>query len=75
MNIDDMNQGEMVEGTQPDIKESDTKSDLLVETHSIVISINEEVEDKHSGTKEPDRKSYIVEDTDINIDCMNQEKW
>ena len=58
-NIDDMNNGEMVEGMQPDIKESDTKADLLVEAHSIVINIIEEVVDEHSETKEPIQKSEI----------------
>ena len=70
-NIDVMNHGEKVEGMQPDINESDTKSDLLVKAHSNVIGIKEEVEDKHSGANEPDRKSNIVEDTDMNIDDMN----
>ena len=58
-NIDDKDIGEMVEGMQPDIKESDTKADLLVKVHSIVIDIIEEVVDEHSETKEPIQKSEI----------------
>ena len=58
-NIDDKDIGEMVECMQPDIKESDTKADLLVKVHSIVIDIIEEVVDEHSETKEPIQKSEI----------------
>ena len=50
-NIGDMIIGEIVEGIQPDIKESDTESDLLVKTHPNVIGIKEEDEDEHSGKK------------------------
>ena len=70
-NNDDMYKGGMVEDMQPDDKRSGTKSELLVENHSVVIGIKEEVEDKHSGTNEPDRKANMVEGTDTNIDVMN----
>ena len=46
-NIDDKDIGEMVEGMQPDIKESDTKADLLIEAYPIVINIIEEVVEEH----------------------------
>ena len=58
-NIGDMIIGEIVEGGQPDIKGSDTKANLLEEAHSIVIDIIDEVEDKHSGTEEPNQKSEL----------------
>ena len=56
----DTNKEGMVEGMQPNDKKSGTKSDLLVQNQSVVNGIKEEVEDKHSGTKKPDRKSNIV---------------
>ena len=46
-NVDDKNDGEMVEGLQPEIKESDTKADLVEEAHSIIINMIEEVVDEH----------------------------
>ena len=72
MNIDDMNQGEMVEGMQHDVKRSDTKSDLLVENHFVVTGQKDEIEGKHSGRKEPDQKSNLSEDNNMNSDDMNQ---
>ena len=51
MNIDDINQGGMVEDMQSDIKRSKTKSNLLVDTHSVITGQKEEVENNHSGMK------------------------
>ena len=46
-NIDVMNHGDEVESMKPNMKESDTESDLL-KAHPNVISIKEEDEDEHS---------------------------
>ena len=58
---------EMVEDVQSVDQESGTKSDVLVENRSVVISIKKEVEEKHSKPSEPDQEAQIM-----NIDVMNQ---
>ena len=68
-NIDVMNHGDEVESMKPNMKESDTESDLL-KAHPNVIGIKEEDEDEHSGKKETDRESNFAGDTDANIGDM-----
>ena len=72
MNIDVMNQGKMIESMLPDVERSDTKSDLLVENHFVVTGQKDEIEGKHSGRKELDRKFNLSKDNNMNIDDMNQ---
>ena len=59
---------------QSDIEKSDTKSGLLVETHSGIIIERKEVDDKHSGAKDPDRELDSLGDTDMSIEDMKQGK-